>query len=63
MKIRKKITLWISGAALLSSIAFSSIIFWEMIGEPFKLIDKEILYMAQALAEQDSRRKKSWKQS
>lgn len=51
MKIRKKITLWISGAALLSSIAFSSIIFWEMIGEPFKLIDREIIYMAQALAD------------
>ncbi len=51
MKIRKKITLWISGAALLSTIAFSSIIFWEMTEEPFKLIDKELQHMASALAE------------
>ena len=51
MKIRKKITLWISGAALLSTIVFSSIIFWEMTEEPFKLIDKEIAYMASALTE------------
>ena len=51
MKIRKKITLWISGTALLSTIAFSSLIFWEMTEEPFKLIDKEIQHMASALAE------------
>lgn len=51
MKIRKKITLWISGAALLSTIVFSSIIFWELTEEPFKLIDKEIQHMATTLAE------------
>jgi len=50
MKIRKKITLWISGTALLSTIAFSSIIFWELMEEPFKLIDQEIQHMAAALA-------------
>ena len=51
MKIRKKITLWISGAALLSTIVFSSIIFWELTEEPFKLIDKEIQHMATTLTE------------
>ena len=51
MKIRKKITLWISGAAFLSTIVFSSIIFWELTEEPFKLIDKEIKQMATTLAE------------
>ncbi|NDY72846.1 sensor histidine kinase [Desulfobacter hydrogenophilus] len=51
MKIRKKITLWISGAALLSTIIFSSIIFWELTEEPFKLIDKEIEHMATTLAD------------
>jgi signal transduction histidine kinase len=51
MKIRKKITLWISGTSLLSTIVFSSIIFWEMTEEPFKLIDKEIQYMAEALTD------------
>lgn len=51
MKIRKKITLWISLAALLSTIAFSSIIFWELTEEPFKLIDEENLHMAETLAQ------------
>ncbi len=54
MKIRKKITLWISGTALLSSIAFSSIIFLELMEEPFKFIDKEIRHMAHSLANQMS---------
>ncbi|WP_321495737.1 HAMP domain-containing sensor histidine kinase [uncultured Desulfobacter sp.] len=51
MKIRKKITIWISGAALLSTIVFSSIIFWELSEEPFKLIDEENQHMAKTLAE------------
>ncbi|MBT3178304.1 MAG: HAMP domain-containing histidine kinase [Desulfobacula sp.] len=51
MKIRKKITLWISGTALLSTIIFSSIIFFELMEEPFKFIDKEMQYMTEALAE------------
>ncbi len=51
MKIRKKITLWISGTALLSTIAFSGVIFWEMTEQPFKLIDKEIQHMAMALSD------------
>jgi len=52
MKIRKKITLWISGTALLSTIAFSSIIFFEVMEEPFKLIDKEMKHMTHSLVEQ-----------
>lgn len=51
MKIRKKITLWISGTALLSTLAFSSIIFSELMEEPFKFIDKEMQRMTQALVE------------
>jgi len=51
MKIRKKITLWISGTALLSTIVFSSIIFFELIEEPFKFIDKEMQHMTEALVE------------
>ena len=49
MKIRKKITLWITGIALLSTIVFSSYIFFELMEENFKFIDKEIEHMAQAL--------------
>ncbi len=52
MKIRKKITLWISGTTLLSTIAFSSIIFFELMEEPFKFIDKEMQHMTQSLVEQ-----------
>ncbi|WDP88484.1 MAG: HAMP domain-containing histidine kinase [Desulfobacter sp.] len=51
MKIRKKITLWISGTSLLFTILFSSIIFWELTDEPFKLIDREIQHMAVVLAD------------
>lgn len=52
MKIRKKITLWISGTALLSTIAFSSFIFFELMEEPFRFIDKELQLVTQALVEQ-----------
>lgn len=51
MKIRKKITLWISGTALLSTLAFSSIIFWKMMDQPFQLIDKELRQMADSLTD------------
>lgn len=51
MKIRKKITLWISGTALLSTLVFSSVIFFELMEEPFKLIDKEMQHMTEVLVE------------
>lgn len=51
MKIRKKITLWISGTALLSTIVFSSFIFFELLEEPFKFIDNEIQHMTQSLVQ------------
>ena len=51
MKIRKKITLWISGATLFSTLAFSSLLFFELTQEPFKLIDKELLHMATVLSQ------------
>ena len=49
MKIRKKLTLWISGTALLSAIAFSFFIFFELMEEPLKFIDREMKYMARSL--------------
>ncbi|MBI9088419.1 MAG: HAMP domain-containing histidine kinase [Desulfobacterium sp.] len=51
MKIRKKITLWISGTALLSTLVFSSLIILELMEEPFKLIDKEMQHMTEVLVE------------
>ncbi|MFK5952789.1 MAG: HAMP domain-containing sensor histidine kinase [Desulfobacterium sp.] len=49
MKIRKKVTLWISGTVLLSTIVFSSFIFFELMEEPFKFIDNEMKHMTQSL--------------
>ncbi len=49
MKIRKKVTLWISGTALLSTIVFSSFIFFELMEEPFKFIDNEMKHMTKSL--------------
>ncbi len=52
MTIRKKITLWISGTALLSTLIFSSVIFFELTEEPFRFIDKEMQYMTESLLKQ-----------
>ena len=46
MKIRFKITLWIAGAGFLASLVFSVIIFWEMVEQPYRLIDKDLETMA-----------------
>ncbi len=54
MKIRTKITFWISGTALLSTLVFSSIIFFKLMEQPFKFIDKELEHMTQALIDQMS---------
>lgn len=42
MKIRNKITLWVTGAGLLAALIFSTVIFWELIEQPFALIDNEL---------------------
>jgi len=52
MKIRTKITLWISGTALLSTFAFSAVVFSRLVAQPFQLIDREIGTMAEALFRQ-----------
>ena len=52
MKIRTKITLWISGTALLSTLAFSAVVFSRLVTQPFQLIDREIEIMAKALVRQ-----------
>lgn len=46
MKIRLKITLWITGAGVLASLVFSTIVFWEMIEQPYRLIDNELRTVA-----------------
>ena len=52
MRIHKKITLWISGTAFLSTIVFSFIVFFELMEAPFKFIDNEMQHMTQSLVEQ-----------
>jgi two-component system, OmpR family, sensor kinase len=42
LKIRQKIVLWITGAGVLASLAFSTIVFLAMIEQPYRLIDNEL---------------------
>lgn len=49
MKIRHKITLWISSIALFAAVSLSAFIFTELLEEPFRLFDKELKYISEAL--------------
>lgn len=49
MKIRWKITLWISFTILIAAIIFSTFVFLEMIEQPYYLIDAELKNMARIL--------------
>jgi signal transduction histidine kinase len=42
MKARTKITLWTSSFALVVAIAFSGFVFYELMEQPFRLIDREL---------------------
>ena len=52
MKIRHRITLWITGAGILASLAFSLIVFVEMLELPNDLINAELESVVSALAVQ-----------
>ncbi len=52
MKIRYKITLWISGIALFTAVSLSAFIYDELLEEPLRLFDYELKHMANALFEQ-----------
>ncbi|HHB76136.1 MAG TPA: HAMP domain-containing histidine kinase, partial [Desulfobulbus sp.] len=49
MKIRNKITLWITGAGLLAGLLFSLVISYEMIEQPYELLDRELDSQAHTL--------------
>lgn len=49
MKIRNRITLWITGAGLLAGFLFSAVISYEMIEQPFELLDGELDSQAHTL--------------
>jgi len=50
MKIRNRITLWVTVAGLLTSLVFSFVVFLEMREQPFKILDSELETMAAAVA-------------
>ncbi len=49
MKIRNKITLWITGVGLVAGLLFSCVIFYELIEQPYDLLDGELDSQASAL--------------
>lgn len=51
MTVRQKITLLITAAGFLSSLVFSCIILWEMVEEPFHLIDADLESTARRAAQ------------
>ncbi|MBU0944806.1 MAG: HAMP domain-containing histidine kinase [Proteobacteria bacterium] len=60
MKIRNRITLWITGAGLVAGLLFSLVIFYELVEQPFALLDAELDSQAHTLltglAPQDGKR-------
>lgn len=46
MKIRNRITLWIAGAGVLASLLLSVIVLYEMMEQPYILIDRDLEDMA-----------------
>ncbi len=49
MNIRNRITLWITGAGLLAGLLFSIVISYEMIEQPYELLDAELDSQAHTL--------------
>ncbi len=47
MTVRQKITLLITGAGFISSLVFSCIILWEMMEQPYRIIDSDLETIAQ----------------
>ncbi|MDA3790413.1 MAG: HAMP domain-containing sensor histidine kinase [Desulfobacula sp.] len=61
MTVRKKIALLITGAGFLSSLIFSCIILWEVIEQPFRIIDSELEAVSQRTVPIVSKGETSWK--
>ncbi len=49
MKIRNKITLWITGVGIITSLLFSLPVFLEMLGQPYRLIDADLKTVAKSV--------------
>lgn len=51
MKIRPRITLWIAGITLLAGALFSGYVVYELVDEPYRLIDRELRRMSDTLVQ------------
>jgi len=51
MSVRLKIALWITASGFLSSLVFSGIVLWEMMEQPFHLMDTELETVAKRVAQ------------
>ncbi len=49
MKVRTKFTLWISFTALSTAALFSMLVYFELLKEPYRLIDRELYETAEAV--------------
>ena len=47
MKARSKITLWTASFTLTVAICFSGLVFYELVEQPFRLIDDELQDIAE----------------
>jgi two-component system OmpR family sensor kinase len=52
MQIRHRIMVWVAGAGLLTSLAFSLVIFWELQEEPLEMMDAQLQSAAFAVVGQ-----------
>ena len=55
MKIRHKITLWIVGTGILTSLAFSLVVFLEMREQPLQILDSQLNLTCDAVAKEVSK--------
>jgi two-component system, OmpR family, sensor kinase len=54
MQIRHRIMIWVAGAGLLTSLAFSFVVFWELREAPLEMIDAQLKSTAFGIAGQMS---------
>lgn len=50
MKIKNRITLWVTGAGVVTSLIFSLLVFYELIEYPYELLDSELSTVANTAA-------------
>ncbi len=59
MKARTKITLWTASFTLIVAISFSGIVFYELMEQPFRLIDRDLQDIAEVVSQTVSRNERT----